>query len=33
MLEAEDILKITAPGGNFRDGVRLAREYRVVERR
>jgi hypothetical protein len=33
MLVADGVLDVTAAGGNFRDGVRLAREYRVVERR
>jgi hypothetical protein len=32
MLVADGVLAVTAAGGNVRDGVRLAREYRVVQR-
>jgi hypothetical protein len=33
MLDADGLLQVADPGGGFRGGRRMAREYRVVERR
>jgi hypothetical protein len=33
MLDADGLLEVADPGGGFRGGRRMAREYRVVERR